>query len=130
MCASSTTIVGVWQCNDVNGSISHSFSSLISASLSSAAPGIPATVSALLASSLETLIPAELSLETFNNVFIQQHSSSALAIFAAARASQLLGTPDEMVENLTFGVLAVDVQSDVKVRKLYINSCCLLNLCF
>lgn len=85
-----------------------------------AAPGIPAAVSALLTSSLETLIPAELSLETFNNVFIQQHSSSAPAIFAAARVSRLLGTSSDVVENLIFGVLAPDVRSDVQVGYLCI----------
>jgi N-alpha-acetyltransferase 15/16, NatA auxiliary subunit len=78
-------------------------------------PDIPTPVSVLLASSLERLIPAKLSLETFNNEFIQRHTNSARAIFAAARASRLLDASDEAIEYLIFGMLTPEVQSDFQV---------------
>ncbi|KAF8582555.1 N-terminal acetyltransferase A, auxiliary subunit [Ramaria rubella] len=69
-------------------------------------------VLSLIVSSLETLIPSELSPETFNNEFLQRQSHSAKAILAAARVSRLLNTPEEAVENLTFGTLSSETSVD------------------
>lgn len=67
-------------------------------------------------------MPPDLSLETFNNVYVQRHSNSARAVFAAARASRLLDTSDEAIENSIFGMLAPEVQSDFQVWILHIGA--------
>lgn len=74
------------------------------------------TTSNLISASLESLIPHDLSPERFNNEFLQCQANSANAIFAVARVSRLLDTPNAEVENLTFGVLSPNVQANVQVN--------------
>lgn len=80
-------------------------------------PPPPGTATAsLVNSSLDQLIPPELSLETFNNEYLQRQGSSAKIIFAAAHVSKMLDTPSQAVENLLFGVLAPELETDVQVK--------------
>ncbi|KIJ50501.1 hypothetical protein M422DRAFT_159469 [Sphaerobolus stellatus SS14] len=61
--------------------------------------------SAVLKSSLESLVPADMSLETFNNEFLQNGSGSGAVLFAAACVSHLLESPIDTIESLIFGML-------------------------
>ncbi|GJJ06056.1 hypothetical protein Clacol_000244 [Clathrus columnatus] len=58
-------------------------------------------------------IPPEVSLETYNNEFIQKSLSSAKAILAGARVSQLLGSPLDIVEGGVFELLSGNILVDV-----------------
>ncbi|KAF8508577.1 NMDA receptor-regulated protein 1-domain-containing protein [Hysterangium stoloniferum] len=80
--------------------------------LSSEPPATPLSV--LLTSSLETLIPPGLSLETFNNEYIQRQTSSAEARLAGARVAFMLETPLETVESLVFETLSPEVKVTIQ----------------
>ncbi|RPD56962.1 NMDA receptor-regulated protein 1a [Lentinus tigrinus ALCF2SS1-7] len=60
------------------------------------------------------LLPDEVSLEVFNSQYLQQHSSRADAILAAAKVSRLLGAPRDEVEASVFNVLNAEV--DLKLE--------------
>ena len=64
------------------------------------------------------LLPGEVSLEVFNSQYLQQHSSRADAILAAAKVSRTLGAPREEVEASAFNALNADVEIKLEVRSL------------
>ncbi|KAK7046670.1 NMDA receptor-regulated protein 1-domain-containing protein, partial [Favolaschia claudopus] len=68
----------------------------------------------LVTESASKLLPDELSLETFNSQYLQQHSASGLAIFAVAKVMVKLETPREQVDETLFTALEASVELDVK----------------
>lgn len=84
--------------------------------LVSALPQPPPTpINPILTESLAALLPAELSLETFNSQYLQRHSGSAKAILAAAKVSRKLDAPRNEIEDIAFTALEVETQPDIKV---------------
>lgn len=75
-------------------------------------------VNVVLTSALDTLLPTELALETFNSQYLQRHSTSPLAILAAARVLVKLSSPKDEVEGAVFSLLAPEVKLDIKVNLL------------
>lgn len=73
---------------------------------------IPAPVGSVLAESITSLLPEEVSLELFNSQYLQQHSSSPMAIMAHAKVAQISNAPQEEVESILFTVLREPVQLD------------------
>jgi len=71
---------------------------------------VPERVKSVLEESVAALKPAEISLDAFNSQYLQRHSSSAPAILASAKVSQVLGAPREEVEALLFTTLTDGVQ--------------------
>ena len=74
-------------------------------------------MSPVVADALKELLPEEVSLETYNSQYLQQHSTSPRAVLAAARAAQILGAPLAEVENTAFAVLSGEVELGIKVRR-------------
>ncbi|KAI0659393.1 NMDA receptor-regulated protein 1a [Cubamyces menziesii] len=72
------------------------------------------TVAKVVASSLPTLCPDEVSLEQFNAQYLQRYSARGDAVLAAAKASRLLGAPREEVEAAVFNALNADVVLDLE----------------
>ncbi|KAG1802371.1 NMDA receptor-regulated protein 1-domain-containing protein [Suillus variegatus] len=77
---------------------------------------IPAPVGPILAESIASLLPAEVSLELFNSQYLQKHSSSPMAIVAHAKVAQILKAPQDEVDSILFTVLKEPVQLDHEVR--------------
>lgn len=73
---------------------------------------IPAPVGPILAESIASLLPAEVSLELFNSQYLQKHSSSPMAIVAHAKVAQILKAPQDEVDSILFTVLKEPVQLD------------------
>lgn len=73
---------------------------------------IPAPVGPVLAESIASLLPAEVSLELFNSQYLQKHSSSPMAIVAHAKVAQILKAPQDEVDSILFTVLKEPVQLD------------------
>ncbi|KAG2046531.1 N-terminal acetyltransferase A, auxiliary subunit [Suillus hirtellus] len=73
---------------------------------------IPAPVGPILAQSIASLLPAEVSLELFNSQYLQKHSSSPMAIVAHAKVAQILKAPQDEVDSILFTVLKEPVQLD------------------
>jgi N-alpha-acetyltransferase 15/16, NatA auxiliary subunit len=69
-----------------------------------------------LTESLSSVLPDEISLETFNSQYLQKHSRSAGAVLATAQVSQKLDAAREEVEVVLFRTLETDVQLDIKVK--------------
>lgn len=65
---------------------------------------------------LKGLLPEEVSLETYNSQYLQQHSTSPRVVLAAARAAQILGAPLPEVENTAFAALGGEVELGIKVN--------------
>lgn len=65
--------------------------------------------------SLATLLPEEVSLETYNSLYLQRHSGRAPAVLAAAQVSHSLGAAIEEVDATLFTTLADDAQLDILV---------------
>ena len=65
--------------------------------------------------SLSTLLPDEVSLETYNSLYLQRHSKCAAAVLAAACVSHSLGAPVDEVDATVFTTLADDAQLDILV---------------
>ena len=61
------------------------------------------------------LVPDELSLDTFNSLYLQRHSTDPQANLAAAKVSHKLKAPRNEVETLVFGLLAPQVQLNIPV---------------
>jgi hypothetical protein len=74
---------------------------------------VPDPMGPLVKETLATLLPDEVSPETFNSQYLQRNSTSPTAVFAAAQASQKLGTPQKEVEESIFTTL--DLALNVKV---------------
>ncbi|KAJ3502625.1 hypothetical protein NLJ89_g8800 [Agrocybe chaxingu] len=70
-------------------------------------------IGSVFTSSISELLPDELSLETYNSQYLQQHSSNPNAVLACARVSQLLGAPLPDVEATVFGIFAEEVELDI-----------------
>ncbi|KAF9482671.1 N-terminal acetyltransferase A, auxiliary subunit [Pholiota conissans] len=73
----------------------------------------PAPIGPVFTAALSKLIPAEVSLETFNSQYLQRHSANGKAILAAARVLRRLEAHLGEVENAVFGIFAQDVQLDI-----------------
>jgi peptide alpha-N-acetyltransferase len=69
----------------------------------------------LIATSVESLCPSEISLETFNSQYLQRHSTFAPAILAVANASQKLGASDEELNDTLFSVFNPEVDLTIPV---------------
>ena len=61
------------------------------------------------------LVPDELSLDTFNSLYLQRHSTDPQANLAAAKVSHKLKAPRDEVETLVFALLAPQVQLNIPV---------------
>ncbi|KAI4527448.1 N-terminal acetyltransferase A, auxiliary subunit [Schizophyllum commune Loenen D] len=77
-------------------------------------PSPPAPMGPVVADALKELLPEEVSLETYNSQYLQQHSTSPRAVLATARAAQILGAPLAEVENTVFAVLGGEVELGIK----------------
>ena len=76
----------------------------------------PEPIGSVLSGSLDELLSPDVSLETYNSQYLQQHSTSGRGILAAAKVLRLLGaTPAEEIDNTIFTVFNPDVQLDVNV---------------
>ena len=64
---------------------------------------------------MSKLVPGELSLDTFNSLYLQRHVTDPQANLAAARVSQRLKAPRDEVETLVFALLAPQVQLNIPV---------------
>ncbi|KDQ22405.1 hypothetical protein PLEOSDRAFT_1109515 [Pleurotus ostreatus PC15] len=73
----------------------------------------PAPIGPLVTTSLATLLPEEVSLETYNSLYLQRHSGYAPAVLAAARVSHSLGSAIDEVDATLFTTLADDAQLDI-----------------
>lgn len=76
---------------------------------------MPERVRSVLEDAVAALKPAEISLDAFNSQYLQRHSSSAPAILASAKVSQVLGAAREEVEELLFTTLTDGVRLGLKV---------------
>lgn len=84
--------------------------------LASAFPQHPLpTIGPLFNEALARLLPEELSLETYNSQYLQRHSTSVPAIFAAAQVLRKLQSPPGEIETTVFTVLGPEAKLDVKV---------------
>ena len=75
----------------------------------------PAPIGPILVETLRTLLPGDITLETFNSQYLQRHSSFPPAVLAAAKVSRTLGVPREELEALLFTTLSVGTLLDIKV---------------
>ena len=73
-------------------------------------------VASVVLTALGKLLPDEVSLEVFNSQYLQQHSSRADAVFAAAKVSQMLGASREEVEAAIFNATNPDVELKLEAR--------------
>jgi hypothetical protein len=76
----------------------------------------PAPIGPVFTEALSNLIPAEVSLETFNSQYLQRHSTNGKAVLATARVLRRLEAPLVEVESVLFGLFAQDVQLEIYVR--------------
>jgi N-alpha-acetyltransferase 15/16, NatA auxiliary subunit len=76
----------------------------------------PTPIGPVLTELLSSILPDEISLETFNSQYLQRHSSSAAAVLAAAKVSRKLDATREEVEDILFTTLKGDIQLDIKVE--------------
>lgn len=79
-------------------------------------------VKSVLDASLAEFKPVEISLDAFNSQYLQRCSLSGRAILGAAKASRLLDTPREEVEQLLFTTLAEGVELGLEVRTSHMRS--------
>lgn len=80
--------------------------------VSSLPESIPAPVGPVLAESIASLLPEEVSLELFNSQYLQKHSSSPMAIVAHAKVAQILKAPQDEIDSILFTVLKEPAQLD------------------
>lgn len=64
---------------------------------------------------LEELIPSSTSLETYNAEYLQRGGTSATVVLAAAKASQILGAPEDEVSGTVFNLLNPGVDLSIEV---------------
>jgi len=74
----------------------------------------PSPIGPLFNEALAQLLPEELSLETYNSQYLQRHSTSVPAIFAAAEVLHNLQSPLGEIEATIFTVLGTEAKLDVK----------------
>jgi hypothetical protein len=91
--------------------------------VSSLPESIPAPVGPVLAESIASLLPEEVSLELFNSQYLQKHSSSPMAIVAHAKVAQILKAPQDEIDSIIFTVLKEPAQLDheVCIHPLHLN---------
>ncbi|KAJ3878416.1 NMDA receptor-regulated protein 1-domain-containing protein [Lentinula edodes] len=75
---------------------------------------IPSPSGPVFTETLDKILSEDISLATFNSQYLQNHSTSAKAVLAAAQASRMLGTPLQEVEDLIFTALHDEVLLDIK----------------
>ncbi|KAJ3799767.1 NMDA receptor-regulated protein 1-domain-containing protein [Lentinula aff. detonsa] len=75
---------------------------------------MPPPVGPIFIETLGKILSEDVSLETYNSQFLQNHSTSAQAILAAAQTSRVVGAPLQEVEDLIFTTLRDEVRLDVK----------------
>ncbi|EJD05554.1 NMDA receptor-regulated protein 1a [Fomitiporia mediterranea MF3/22] len=78
---------------------------------------LPQPIAAAVLSAISTLIPSEVSLETFNSQYLQRYSTSARATLAASEALHLLHAPVNEIESTVFGMLAPENAVDIKTTQ-------------
>jgi len=101
------SLISFWIADDVD--IYHAESEVAKSQLEPVVSALKKTVNAL--------FPEELSLELFDQQYLQRHPNDSSAILASAKVSQeYLQTPLEGVENTLFSVFQEGVKFDVKVR--------------
>jgi len=82
--------------------------------VSSLSGSIPEPSGSVLTGTLADILPEEVSLETYNSQYLQQHSQSGAAIFAVARVYRRLDSPREEVESLLFTALGDQNELSIK----------------
>jgi len=75
----------------------------------------PAPIGPTASGILEDLIPSSTNLETYNAEYLQRGGASASVVLAAAKASQILGAPEDEVSSTVFNLLNPDVEPSIKV---------------
>ncbi|KAH7926272.1 N-terminal acetyltransferase A, auxiliary subunit [Leucogyrophana mollusca] len=75
---------------------------------------VPSPSGPVLAEALSAILSEEVSLETYNSQYLQQHSTSAAAILASARVSRKLESPRDEVESLLFTALGAEVELSIE----------------
>lgn len=75
----------------------------------------PAPIEPTASEILEELIPSSTNLETYNAEYLQRGGGSASAVLAAAKASQILGAPEDEVSSTVFNLLNPDVDLSIEV---------------
>ena len=75
----------------------------------------PAPIGQTTSDILEGLIPSSTNLETYNAEYLQRGGTSASVVLSAAKASQILGAPEDEVSSTVFNVLNPDVDLSIKV---------------
>lgn len=81
----------------------------------------PAPIGPIFTEAVAKLIPEEVSLETFNSVYLQQNGSDAKAHLAVAQVLKMLDAPLGEIESTIFGVLKEGVEVDVKVLSPFVQ---------
>lgn len=61
------------------------------------------------------LLPDELTLDTFNSLYLQRHSTDPQATLAVAKASHKCKAPRDEVETLVFSLLEAQMQLNIPV---------------
>ncbi|KAG5641987.1 hypothetical protein DXG03_003816 [Asterophora parasitica] len=73
----------------------------------------PAPIGTLITEALATLLPFEVSLDTYNGQYLQRHSTEPLAVLAVAKVAKALQAPLQEVEEIIFGTLREESKLDV-----------------
>ena len=84
-------------------------------SVSSLAQEPPSPIGLVISQSLSKLLPAEVTLDTFNSQYLQRHPASPRATFAFAKALKILDASVDEVESSLFGLLHPEANLDIKV---------------
>ena len=77
----------------------------------------PAPIGPVFVDAVSKLVPDELSLDTFNSLYLQRHSTDSRANLAAAKVSHKLKAPRDEVETLVFALFAPQVQLNIPVSE-------------
>ncbi|KAF9788345.1 NMDA receptor-regulated protein 1a [Thelephora terrestris] len=75
----------------------------------------PAPIGPTASEVLEELIPSSTNLETYNAQYLQRGGSSASVVLAAAKASRILGSPEDEISSTVFNLLNPDVDLSIEV---------------
>lgn len=75
----------------------------------------PAPIGPIFVDAVAKLIPEEVSLETFNSVYLQRNGSDAKAHLAVAQVLKMLDASLGEIESTIFGILREGVEVDIKV---------------
>jgi len=73
----------------------------------------PAPIGPVFVDAVSKLVPDGLSLDTFNSLYLQRHSTDPQATLASAKVSHKLKAPRDEVETLIFALLAPQVQLNI-----------------